>query len=340
MVAARQGGGKRKNINKAVNAKKFKAGPGNNTKQRIAAMMFNPQMDNPGYMDFNEPPTRPQSNNAPKQFNKIQNAVNSNGGSPAKQNRSQRRSNNNNEHQRNQRGNMNGGGRWQQRGGLPPSMNLRQGPPNMRPFPLPPRMHPMGGPMMPMGMRPPMPPPPPIPPHMGRFGPRHLPPPLGANMPPIGLGPLRRPPPHMRMGPVPIPPPLRRVGPPAGPLRRGANKSNGAKTATVTNTNNNNRKQPGTANQKNVKRKKGQKVGTAKKNQLIDKYPIEKPWVTVEIKGAYEKKLDLENQLKGKRNDELFAQFKVQRDIFVGLYDAARSEFEKNKKSEQVINKK
>lgn len=62
-----------------------------------------------------------------------------------------------------------------------------------------------------------------------------------------------------------------------------------------------------------------------------DRYQINKPWVTDEIKAAHEKKVELANQLKGNKNDELFAEFKTKRDEFVKLYDAARQEYNKNK---------
>lgn len=79
--------------------------------------------------------------------------------------------------------------------------------------------------------------------------------------------------------------------------------------------------------QKNLKG--GRKVGKGRRNQ--DRYQLNKPWVTDEIKAANEKKVELANQLKGNKNDELFAEFKAKRDEFVKLYDAARTEYNKNK---------
>lgn len=75
------------------------------------------------------------------------------------------------------------------------------------------------------------------------------------------------------------------------------------------------------------------KRGRVLKNgrRVQDRYQINKPWVTDEIRAAHEKKVELANQLKGNKNDELFAEFKVKRDEFVKLYDAARQEFNKNK---------
>lgn len=82
----------------------------------------------------------------------------------------------------------------------------------------------------------------------------------------------------------------------------------------------------------------GQAVGLKKRGRVLkngrrvqDRYQINKPWVTDEIRAAHEKKVELANQLKGNKNDELFAEFKVKRDEFVKLYDAARQEFNKNK---------
>lgn len=75
------------------------------------------------------------------------------------------------------------------------------------------------------------------------------------------------------------------------------------------------------------------KRGRVLKNgrRVHDRYQMNKPWVTDDIRTAHEKKVELANQLKGNKNDELFAEFKVKRDEFVKLYDAARQEFNKNK---------
>lgn len=79
-----------------------------------------------------------------------------------------------------------------------------------------------------------------------------------------------------------------------------------------------------------VKGVKGGRKIKGRRNQG-DRYQINKPWVTDEIKAAHEKKVELANQLKGNKNDELFAEFKAKRDEFVKLYDAARQEYNKNK---------
>lgn len=76
--------------------------------------------------------------------------------------------------------------------------------------------------------------------------------------------------------------------------------------------------------------KNGRKGGKGRRSQG-DRYQLTKPWVTDEIKSAHEKKVELANQLKGNKNDELFAEFKTKRDEFVKLYDAARIEYNKNK---------
>lgn len=86
---------------------------------------------------------------------------------------------------------------------------------------------------------------------------------------------------------------------------------------------------------RNGKNPKGQKIlkngRRIKGRRNQDRYQLNKPWVTDEIKAAHEKKVELANQLKGNKNDELFAEFKTKRDEFVKLYDAARTEYNKNK---------
>lgn len=88
---------------------------------------------------------------------------------------------------------------------------------------------------------------------------------------------------------------------------------------------------------RNLKNQKGQPQKGAKGRKIKgrrnqgDRYQINKPWVTDEIKAAHEKKVELANQLKGNKNDELFAEFKAKRDEFVKLYDAARQEYNKKK---------
>lgn len=125
---------------------------------------------------------------------------------------------------------------------------------------------------------------------------------------------------QMRRGPA--------RGPARGPVRGGPGGPGGPgnKVANV----------KGGANLKRpVKGQKGQKVvkggRKVKGRRNQDRYQINKPWVTDEIKAAHEKKVELANKLKGNKNDELFAEFKTKRDEFVKLYDAARQEYNKNK---------
>lgn len=199
---------------------------------------------------------------------------------------------------------------------IPPMLNNRGGP-FRGPLP-PPRMHPM----MAMG-RPPMPPLMPPPPINGRFGPRPmLPPPLMGRPPHPGM-PLPRPP----LG-MPLPPPPRPLLAP-----RNANPIGGSpirRTKTNRRNNRNNKKNkakkpnaPGTAGASNT-------AGPHQKKSILNKpnqYALDKPWVNDEIKEACKKKEDLETKLKGNRNDQLFAEFKIQRDKFVTMYEAARLEF-------------
>lgn len=110
-------------------------------------------------------------------------------------------------------------------------------------------------------------------------------------------------------------------GPRGMPLRRKVANGKGNAAANVKGVRKNQPK-----GQKNVKN--GRKV-KGRRNQ--DRYQLNKPWVTDEIKTAHEKKVELANQLKGNKNDELFAEFKTKRDEFVKLYDAARTEYNKNK---------
>lgn len=60
-----------------------------------------------------------------------------------------------------------------------------------------------------------------------------------------------------------------------------------------------------------------------RKNQ--DKYPLDAPFVTNEMKIEHEKKEKILEQLRGKKDDVLFAVFKEQRDKFAKLYDDAKA---------------
>ncbi|XP_053659609.1 DNA-binding protein K10 [Anopheles marshallii] len=62
-------------------------------------------------------------------------------------------------------------------------------------------------------------------------------------------------------------------------------------------------------------------------HQSREEYPLDKPWVTQDIKAEHDRKAELANRLKGHRDDVLFAQFKEQRDKFVKMYEAARLEY-------------
>lgn len=162
----------------------------------------------------------------------------------------------------------------------------------------------MGPPPIPMR---PMPMPPHLPPPLnGRFrGPRHN---HNNMMPPP-------PPPHPIMARLPPHPPM---GPPMflmGPM----GLRNGAGHPLRRNKN----------NRRNNRSKQSLSGGGNNRSRRIqvNKYDINKPWVTDEIKEIFEKKVELENKLKGNKNDQLFAEFKVQRDKFVKIYEASHLEF-------------
>uniref|UniRef100_A0A182K883 Uncharacterized protein n=1 Tax=Anopheles christyi TaxID=43041 RepID=A0A182K883_9DIPT len=141
--------------------------------------------------------------------------------------------------------------------------------------------------------------PPPIPPMAGRS----MPPPMGRMMPPPlrhgGLdGPMRR---NMNGGMH-----ARGMGGKMGPFSRNGMPTNGGSGVGP--------------NGKRARTKPNQP-------QNREDYPLEKPWVTEEIRAEHDKKADLANRLKGHRDDALFAQFKEQRDKFVKMYEAARLEY-------------
>ncbi|EDV99632.1 DNA-binding protein K10 isoform X2 [Drosophila grimshawi] len=168
--------------------------------------------------------------------------------------------------------------------------------PPMR-FPAP--MPPMRCPMPPMGG----PPPPPFMRRNGRGGLNH--PPLP---PPPLMGPHRMGP---RMPPRSMPPGC----PGPGPYSMGHmnGNMNGGKI-----------KKP---NPKLIKQAvKGKSTIKTLKN-LVNQYPIDKPWVNDEIRAVHDAKLDIENRLKGNKDDDLFAQYRVQRDKFVSMYEAARETY-------------
>lgn len=287
------------------------------------------QIPSNGYLDFTEPTSNNMSNNSQKQFKN--NSNNANNGSAtngnSNKNRNMQRRNNNNG-QRNGGGmnnNMNGNNRWgnNNRGGMGNNNRnngMRQGG-NMMQFNGPPRMHPMG----PNGPMPPMLPPLPMPIHNmnGRFPPRPLmPPPMGIGM---GQNPMR--PPNFRMGPFPNRGMMPRNNA-GGPIRRNNKVAGGM-------VNKANRRNVGNAQSGPKNRKKNQVKNGKRANPNVNKYALDRPWVNDEIREAHQAKTDLENQLKGKKNDEIFAKFKEQRDKFVSLYDAAKVAFVTTQKKDK-----
>lgn len=336
-----------------------------NNMNRLMNVNFNPmftpnQMNDPGYMDFNEPSVRqfPPKNTYQKNANNVNPMIGMNGqnggigggggGGGAVGGVGNKNNNNKN------RGRMNFNKQRNNNIGMVPNNannmgnnpNVRMG--NGRNFPMngmgggnngpfrngPPRIPfndaPMsGGGGGGAGMRPNdnfggpqfFPP--------QRFGGPMMPPPIGMR-PPIGRPMMagRRPPP---MAPAQMLPPFR--GGNAGrPMRRKI--GNGAPLPVP---NVNNPRRPPNPNQKGVKnRRKNDRKGTKKLNLNVDKYPLTKPWVTDEIKAAHDKKVELSNQLKGKKDDQLFAEFKIQRDAFVKLYETARDAYNAANKK-QVI---
>lgn len=300
-------------------------------------MMFNCSQipDNPGYLDFNNP--------SPP-------VVGSGGGNGLGQMQQKKKNNKNRPKGKpqthfqqppvNTQAQQNGSGNWNKNKGV-----QFQGPNNTtnnrfnggnvggpRNFnngaPIPPngpnrgrRMGPTGP--VPRGnvSMPPMPPPhgfqPPMIPPMPPMGRGPMPPPMGIQPPPPFL---RR---SGRIGPIPpIPPPIPPMIPPRMPRVM----------PPVPFTNVGKIKKPNTKLLKKVV--KGKSTIKTLKN-LVNQYPIEKPWVTEEIRAEYDKKVDIENRLKGNKNDDLFAQFKVQRDKFVSMYETAREEYLK-KEAEAV----
>lgn len=167
-------------------------------------------------------------------------------------------------------------------------------------------MGPRGGPGGPLPPYPPIPFPAPMPP-------------MRLPMPPMGG--LPPPPPFMRRngrgGPPPPPPMIRpHMMGPRMPLGPGGPFNMVHMNGKI--------KKP---NPKLVKQAiKGKGTIKTLKN-LVNQYPIDKPWVSDEIRAVHDEKLDIENRLKGNKDDELFAQFKVQRDKFVSMYEAAREAY-------------
>lgn len=324
MVASKADQAKKKGGNKSGNGRKGKMNMKNRVNIRagvgMGAMrgaMFNPNqmLDNPGYMDFNEPIVggghhmnlRPQPPLPGPSIRPLK------GGARGPVNNSNKKNRPNNRRQNMQRGQQPPSG-W----GpmplpniapiIPPMMNNR-GPPGLFRGPMPPpRMMgpPMGRPPLPPGL---------IPPQINsRFGPRPpIPPPL------MGRPPLGMPRPPLGMGvPLPLRQSLPRGGgaPGLSPIRR--NKTNRRN-------NKKNKSKKGAGANVNGTQASNKKPLANKQNQ----YELDKPWVTDEIKAEHKKKEDLQNKLKGRKDDKLFEEFKVQREKFVKLYDAAKDEYVK-----------
>lgn len=204
------------------------------------------------------------------------------------------------------RSNMGGGPA--QRGGAGGGGARMIGP--MVPVPMGPRGCPVGGPVPPF---PPLPFQAPMPP-------------MRCPMPPMGGPPPRHPfiRRNGRVGPPLLPPlmrPLGMMGPRMPP--RGPPLGPGGPFNMVGHLNGKIKK----PNPKLIKQAiKGKSTIKTLKN-LVNQYPIDKPWVSDEIRAVHDEKLDIENRLKGNKDDELFAQFKVQRDKFVSMYESAREEY-------------
>lgn len=298
---------------------RFKPGGPKPLSARNMGAMFNANQlgDNPGFVDFNDDVQIPSASTtvaaAPATTNGAAKGPARKPGNPNQK-----------------RMNLKNGAPGMRR--MPPGMGGHWGPPMMPPMP----------PMFPMGRRNGPPPPPPhfrVPP-MGMRGMRGgpmmpPPPPNGRFGPPMGPGPMgmmpRMPPmPPMRgpmMGPMGrmMPPPMR--GRPDGPpLRRNPNGKlppgrlgKGPKGLGP--------RGPPPANGKVMKAIGGKKIKPKVPVKPKEEYPLDKPWVTDEMKAEHDKKVELAERLKGNKDDALFAQFKEQRDKFVKMYDAARLEF-------------
>lgn len=157
------------------------------------------------------------------------------------------------------------------------------------------------------------------------------------NFPPMQQ--QRRGPPQMNMpqrGPPigAIPPPLNMRGngsggPPRRPFpkfpnnNQAPNRNNKPNLTKVDKPKN--RKPPVTVAKKNG--------GNRGKKRQRDPYSLEAPFVNDEIREEHKKKEDILESLKGKgKNDELFAKFKEQREIFVKKYDEVKAAYQAEKK--------
>uniref|UniRef100_A0A182IRG6 Uncharacterized protein n=1 Tax=Anopheles atroparvus TaxID=41427 RepID=A0A182IRG6_ANOAO len=333
MVSNKVNENNKRGFNQMANRQRFKPGVGKQNNQmndiRNMSAMFNANQlgDNPGFLDFND--------------DSIASPLNGSGNS----------SSGSNAGNGSEKGNKNANGGRK----MNPNMRrpMKNGAPGMRH-----RMNGMqswGPPMAPPSLFPGPPPsgrrgpmnPPPIPPHPAHFRNAH-----GGGMRmrgpqngrfgsgpqgPISLLAMNRPPlpaPIPPMAGRPMQPPMGRMMPPPmhhGPNGPGRRQVNGNLHGRGMHPfPRNGMPSNGAALNMNGKRPRAKGV------QNREEYPLDKPWVTEEIKAEHDKKADLANRLKGHRDDALFAQFKEQRDKFVKMYEAARTEFEKT--SAQIYN--
>ncbi|XP_053693766.1 DNA-binding protein K10-like [Sabethes cyaneus] len=333
MVATKATQKRRGGFNGVSNRPRFKTGGGpKSMNPRNIGAMFNVNQlgDNPGFVDFNDDVQIPAAP-AP-QVSSSASPANADTTVAATTSQGARTTTNRKGNPNQKRSNMRNGNNMRR---MPPGMSGSWGPPIP---PIPP-MYPMGGGrrngpfppplppphfrVPPMGMRgmrggPMMPPPPPN----GRFGGPSMgpgpvslmqrpippmPPMRGPIMNPMGriMPPLRNGPPPMRRVPNGKMPPGGRTVKPGGklPIRASASTAKGSKLLP------------------------NKKPRTKMPVKPREEYPLDKPWVTSEIKEEHEKKVQLAERLKGHKDDALFAQFKEQRDKFVKMYDAARLEF-------------
>lgn len=287
---------RRQNLPRA--AKMFKQNSPMNGPNGLNAIFNASQIpDNPGYMDFNNPtPPNPAPNAGI--VKKLPRGRPQRNMMPPPRNIVEPHRNNNWAGGRNARGGPMRNNHPKFGGGIG---NRQFNGMNMPRRPMPP--------IPPIPMRGPMPPIP-IDPMANHMNP--MPPMLRNNM--VGL----------RSGPPlpPIPPPMMRRtrnAPPPIVRRGGAGPANAIAPSRIIKHRRNGKsaKSTGIPPKNEVPSKKTLK-------EIISQYPLDKPWVTDEIREEHTKKEEIENKLKGKKNDELFAAFKVQRDKFVALYEAAR----------------
>ncbi|EDV45598.1 DNA-binding protein K10 [Drosophila erecta] len=298
---------------------------GNSNKQ----MMFSSSQmpSDPLYIDFNSPaPGNKQHQVDSLKKKPMKGIKQQQHHSPNQQQGKMNNQNNKHNQQQQPFNNQMNGGDWQRFPGNNPNHirggfnGFQRGPPPNRPPPRHMMGPPMGpgprgpGPMGPGGPYPQMPFQPPMPGVRGpgpmglMGGPPPPPPPYFMRRNGPGPGPMMGGPPPMHMMGPRMPP---RGMPPGGPF--GPMNMNGGRIMKP--------------NPKLIKQVVKGKSSIKTLKNLINQYPIDKPWVTDEIRSEHDKKVDIENRLKGHKDDELFAQYKGQRDKFVGLYEAAREEY-------------